>query len=76
MMHVLFYTKPGCHLCEEAKLMMQLAKDDVPLTWTEVNIEEDDEIHEKYMLMIPVIEVNGDVALFGSIGYVDILELF
>ena len=75
-MHVLFYTKPGCHLCEEAKLMMQLAQDDVPLTWTEVNIEEDDEIHEKYMLMIPVIEVNGDVALFGSIGYVDILELF
>ena len=75
-MHVLFYTKPGCQLCEEAKLMMQLAQEDVPLTWTEVNIEEDDEVHEKYMLMIPVIEVNGNVALFGSIGYVDVLELF
>ncbi|MBE1554871.1 glutaredoxin family protein [Sporosarcina limicola] len=75
-MHVLFYTKSGCHLCDEAKLMLQLAQEDVALTWTEINIEDDDDSHEKYMLMIPVIEKDGEVLLHGSIGYVDVLELF
>ncbi len=75
-MHVLFYTKPGCQLCEDAKRMMELAQEDVALTWTELNIEEDDEIHEKYMLMIPVIEKNSEVLLYGSIGFIDIIELF
>lgn len=75
-MHVTFYTKPGCHLCDEAELMMKLAQEDFPLTWTTVNIETDDKSHEKYMLMIPVIEKEGEVLLFGSIGYVDIIDLF
>ncbi|WP_342514598.1 glutaredoxin family protein [Sporosarcina sp. FSL K6-1522] len=75
-MHVTLYTKPGCHLCDEAELMMKLAQEDFPLTWTTVNIETDDKSHEKYMLMIPVIEKEGEVLLFGSIGYVDIIDLF
>ncbi len=75
-MHVTFYTKPGCHLCDEAELMMKLAQEDFPLTWTKVDIETDDESHEKYMLMIPVIERNGDALLHGSIDYMDIIDLF
>lgn len=75
-MHVIFYTRQGCHLCDEAKLMLQLVQEDYPLTWTEVDIEKDDESHEKYMLMIPVIEKEGAVLLYGSIGYIDILEFF
>ncbi len=75
-MHIMFYTKPDCHLCDEAKLMMKLVQEDFPLTWTEVNIETDDESHEKYMLMIPVIEKDGNVVLYGSIGYVDLIGLF
>lgn len=75
-MHVTFYTKPNCPLCDEAKAMMKLAREDFPLTWDEVNIEMDDVSHEKYMLMIPVIEKDDDVLLFGTIGYVDILGLF
>lgn len=75
-MHITFYTKPSCHLCDEAKAMMRLAQEDFPLTWDEVNIEMDDASHEKYMLMIPVIEKDGVVLLFGSIGYVDVIGLF
>lgn len=75
-MHVMLYTKPNCHLCDEAKAMMKLTQEDFPLTWDEVNIEMDDVSHEKYMLMIPVIEKDGAVLLYGSIGYVDILGLF
>lgn len=56
--------------------MMKLVQEDYPLTWDEVNIEMDDESHEKYMLMIPVLEKDGDVLLFGSIGYVEIINLY
>jgi len=56
--------------------MLKLVQEDFPLTWTKVDIEKDDASHEKYMLMIPVIEENGDVLLFGSIGYADIVELY
>lgn len=75
-MHITFYTKPGCALCEEAKLMMELAQEDYPLTWTEIDIQTDDKIHEEYMLMVPVIEKDGNVIIYGSIGYIDIVELF
>lgn len=56
--------------------MMQLVQEDFPFTWTEIDIQSDDEIHEKYMLMVPVIEKDGDVLLYGNIGFVDIVELF
>ncbi|WP_262177354.1 glutaredoxin family protein [Saccharococcus sp. Marseille-Q5394] len=75
-MHIQFYTKKGCHLCDEAKSMMKLVQEDYPLTWSTIDIESDDESHEKYMLMIPVIEKDGEVLLYGSIGYVDLIDLF
>lgn len=75
-MHVNFYTKPGCHLCDEAETMMKLVQEDFPLTWTTIDIETDDESHEKYMMMIPVVEKDGEVVAFGSIGYVDLIDLF
>lgn len=75
-MHVQFYTKKGCHLCDEAEAMMKLVQEDFPLTWSTIDIEMDDESHEKYMLMIPVIELDGEVLLSGSIGYVDLIDLF
>ena len=75
-MHVTFYTKKGCALCDEAELMMKLAQEDYPFSWTEIDIEADDDIHEKYMLMVPVIEKDGDVLLYGNIGYVDVVGLF
>lgn len=75
-MHVMFYTKPDCGLCDEAERMMKLVQEDYPLTWTKIDIQLNDEIHEKFMLMIPVIEKSGQVVLFGTIGYVDIIQLF
>ncbi|MFD1926935.1 glutaredoxin family protein [Sporosarcina siberiensis] len=75
-MHIVFYTKLGCSLCDDAERMMELVREDYPLSWTSVNILEDDVAHEKYMFMIPVIEMNNEVLLSGNIGYVDIVELF
>jgi glutaredoxin 2 len=73
-MKIHFYTRPGCHLCDEARLMIGLVEEDYQLEVLEHNIELDDELHEKYMLMIPVIEKDGKVLLYGNIDYVSLVE--
>lgn len=68
------YTRANCPLCDEAKLMLQLVQEDFPIGFTEVNIEEDDALHEKYMLMIPVLEQENEILIYGNIGYAELLE--
>lgn len=57
--HVTLYTKPGCHLCEEARQEMSAAGIPGEYTFEEVNIEEDEAAYERYKFEIPVIEING-----------------
>ena len=60
-------TKPGCHLCEEAKTVVDLAIDKFksehfsknPIELTEVNILEDQALLERYGEEIPVLQING-----------------
>lgn len=76
MMKVQFYSRSNCPLCEEARLMLELVKEDIYLHIEEINIEEDDELHEKYLLRIPVIESNGQIIQEGRIDYPTLLEAF
>ena len=73
-MIVHFYTRPGCHLCDDARLMLKLVKEDVAFDIKEINIEEDDTLHEKYLLMIPVIELEDEIIQFGQIDYATITQ--
>ncbi|WP_017379165.1 glutaredoxin family protein [Paenisporosarcina sp. TG-14] len=75
-MEIRFYSRPNCLLCIEAWMMLQLVKEDVYLDIEEINIEENDEIHEKYVLRIPVIEYKGEVIQEGRIDYPTLLEAF
>ena len=56
---VLLYTRPGCHLCEEAKREMLAAGCADRYKLTEVNIETDPALFELYRFDIPVILING-----------------
>lgn len=71
---ITLYARPNCELCEEAKLMLELVKEDFPLEYQEVDIESDEQLHEKYMVMIPVLEKEGELLIYGRIGYVELLE--
>lgn len=75
-MKVQLYSRTNCPLCEEARLMLELVKDDINFDIEEINIEEDDELHEKYLLRIPVIESGGKVIQEGRIDYPTLLEAF
>ncbi|SDO03842.1 Glutaredoxin-like domain [Psychrobacillus sp. OK028] len=73
-MIIKFYTRPGCHLCDDARLMLKLVREDVEFEINEINIEKDDALHEKYMLMIPVIELEDKIIQYGQVDYATILE--
>lgn len=57
--HVVIYTRPGCHLCEEAKQEMLAANCADQYVLEEVNIESDPRLVERYGLEIPVITINS-----------------
>ena len=60
-------TKPGCHLCEEAKKAIELVmfefskenSDVVQIELTELNILEDEALRNQYSEEIPVLQING-----------------
>lgn len=68
-MDVYFYTRPDCHLCEGAKVIMQMVKDEIDITLYERNIDECDKWTEQYGLMIPVVECDGEMIQYGRIDY-------
>jgi hypothetical protein len=53
------YSRPGCHLCDEMKAVVQRAARSVPLTIEEVDISRDPVLEERYGSEIPVLMVNG-----------------
>lgn len=53
------YTRPGCHLCEEAKNAMAPILREARATLREVNIQGDPVLEERYGLDIPVIFVGA-----------------
>lgn len=57
--HVIIYSRPGCHLCEEAKAVIQNAGCSDRFTLEEINIESDSELLRKYKYDIPVVMIDG-----------------
>ena len=57
--HVIVYSRPGCHLCDEAKLAISQSGLRDRFTFEEVNIESDRELLRKYKYDIPVVTIDG-----------------
>ena len=55
------YTRPGCHLCQEMKAIIERVVGDLRATAQieEINIANDPDLEERYGLEIPVLLVNG-----------------
>ena len=57
--HVIIYSRPGCHLCDEAKTAIVNAGCGDQFVLEEINIESDDALLNKYKYDIPVITIDG-----------------
>ena len=55
---VVIYSKPGCHLCDEAKDSIRAAGCNDQIALSEINIESDPELYLKYRYDIPVIAID------------------
>jgi glutaredoxin len=56
---VIIYSRPDCHLCEDAKQAIQAAECSEEYTLEEINIESDPELLRLYRYDIPVITIDG-----------------
>jgi glutaredoxin len=59
---VTLYTRPGCHLCEEAKAAIAPLLREFGAVLLEVNIDQDSVLKERYSWDIPVIFIGGHKA--------------
>jgi len=57
---VTLYGKPGCHLCEEARAVVERVRADQPFDLREVDVTLDPELHRAYGERIPVLELDGE----------------
>lgn len=61
MHEVVLYSRPGCHLCEEAAAALEALRHRHSFAFREVDIQSDPELERRFLLEIPVIEVDGAV---------------
>jgi glutaredoxin len=74
---VTVYTRPGCHLCDEALEALERMRAATPFAIVQRDISSDDALHRAYFERIPVIELDGcelfdhfvdEAALFQALG--------
>jgi glutaredoxin len=58
---VVVYTKPGCHLCEDACAAVARITADLGESWAPLDISGDRELMAQWGEYIPVIVVDGEV---------------
>lgn len=59
--NVTLYMRENCTLCKEAYYLLVYLSDQYPLNIIQVDITQDAELERKYLLEIPVIEVEGEI---------------
>ena len=60
MRTVTLYSRPGCHLCDDARAALEHVRATHPFALDEVDITGDDELHARYLERIPVVALDGE----------------
>jgi|SRR5579859_1591800 len=73
---IVFYTKAGCHLCDDARDLLEDLAADTPFELTEIDIRTDMSIFETYRYRVPVIIIDGQTIVEGRISQADLRQAF
>jgi glutaredoxin len=60
MRTVTLYGRPGCHLCDEARAVLERVRATHPFRLEEIDIDADDALFKRYLERIPVVAVDGE----------------
>jgi len=69
------YSRPGCHLCDEMKTVINRVAESTPLHLEEIDISSNADLEERYGLEIPVLFVAGKKAAKYRIGEKELRRL-
>ena len=61
---VVIYTRQGCHLCDDAEVLVRNFVSDIRL----VDIDQEPELVQKFNTCVPVVEINGKVRFRGKVS--------
>ncbi len=61
-----FYTREGCHLCDEAEELLRVEAKRARVK--RIDIDRDERLHDRYHIRIPVIVVDGREVAEGRIA--------
>ena len=56
---VTLYGRPGCHLCDDARAVLERLRAEAPFALEEVDIESDPALLRAYLERIPVVSLDG-----------------
>jgi glutaredoxin len=57
---VTVYSKPDCHLCEEAMAALRRLQQEIPFVLQERDITAEEALHDAYFERIPVVTLDGE----------------
>ena len=60
MARITLIGKPGCHLCDDVRAVVERVADDTGAGWQELSILDDEGLREQYAELIPVVLVDGE----------------
>ncbi|GAA1940590.1 glutaredoxin family protein [Nocardioides hwasunensis] len=56
---VTLYSRPGCHLCDDARAVVARVCEDLGESFAEVDITTDDDLEDRFREEVPVTFVDG-----------------
>jgi glutaredoxin len=57
---VRLYSRPGCHLCDDARAVILGVRERVPFAFEEVDVSGSDALELEYGIRIPVVVIDGE----------------
>jgi glutaredoxin len=67
---VVLYGRKGCHLCDDARAVLETAGRRHPLTVRHVDVDTDPELAARFGSEVPVVEIDGKVRFRGRVNRV------
>jgi glutaredoxin len=56
---VTFYSRPGCHLCDDARAVVEQVCTELGESYVEISIDDDPDLRRRYAEEVPVTLVDG-----------------
>lgn len=71
---VTLYSKPGCHLCEDVRAVLDDLKDSHHFEIEEIDITRDEALFDRYCYEIPILLYDGEEVGRGRISEQDVVK--